>query len=216
MDRVDQIELAISASDRAVAGTSVSTAILGYAGKALPLWRGGHWKKATGWHEIRRVTYQIAGMRPLSRLVALVDVPDHALWPDLIPGRPETTFRAGPEFAFQLRAVWLLSWAVKWRWVRSLAPLGRWLRPLQRLSGWACSDRSAMSVAVTGDGITRNWTLIAEHGDGPEIPTLAAQLLARQIAKGTFRPGARDAGGELTLIQFEPLLAALAIRTALA
>jgi Saccharopine dehydrogenase NADP binding domain len=211
----ERIELAISASDRAVAGTSVATAILGYAGKPVSLWRGGGWRAATGWHELRRVRYKVPGARPLSRLVALVDVPDHAILPQTVPGQPETTFRAGPEFAFQVLALWLLSWPVKWGWIGSLAPLACWLRPLQRLTAWACSERSAMMVEVSGAGQSRRWTLIAEQGDGPEVPTLAAQLLARRIAAGTIATGARAAGQDLELAEFEPLFASLAIRTAL-
>ena len=213
LGQLDRIELSISASDRAVAGTSVATAILGYAGQPLPLWRGGRWTAARGWHELRRVHYTLPGTRPLARLVALVDVPDIAIWPASLPGRPETTFRAGPEFAVQLLAVWLLSWAVKWGWIKSLAPLARWLRPLQRLTAALCSDRSAMTVEVTGHGTVRRWTLIAEHGDGPEIPVLAAQLLARKIATNRLAAGARDASRELELSAFEPLLAELAITT---
>lgn len=216
MAKVDTVALTISASDRAVAGTSVSTAVLGYAGQPMPLWRGGRWITGTGWHEVRHAVYRLPGRPPLRRLVALVDVPDHSLWPERLPGRPEVTFRAGPEFGFQLLGVWLLSWAVKWGWVGTLAPLGRWLRPLQRLTAWACSDRSAMAVTVTGGGTTARWTLIAERGDGPEIPVLAAQLLAREIAGGRLAPGARDAGGVLTLAQFAPLFADLAIVTGLA
>lgn len=213
LDQLEQIELSISASDRAVAGTSVATAILGYAGQSLPLWRDGHWTAASGWHEIRRVRYSVPGARPLARMVALVDVPDIAIWPENLPGRPETTFRAGPEFAVQLLAVWLLSWTVKWGWLRSLAPLAPWLRPLQRLTAALCSDRSAMRVEVTGRGTIRRWTLIAEQGDGPEIPVLAAQLLARKIAANCLAMGARDASMELALAEFEPLFAELAIKT---
>jgi uncharacterized protein YbjT (DUF2867 family) len=215
MGTVERIELAISASDRAVAGTSVATAILGYAGQPVPLWRDGVWRAATGWHKLRRMRYEVPGAAPLSRLVALVDVPDHTILPESVPGQPETTFRAGPEFAYQVLAVWLLSWAVKWGWIRSLAPMAPWLRPLQRLTAWACSDCSAMMVEVSGDGATRRWTMLAEAGDGPEVPTLAAQLLARRIADGTLAAGARHAGQELALAEFQPLFDRLAIRTAL-
>lgn len=213
LTRIETVELAISASDRAVAGTSVATAILGYAGQPVPLWAGAGWREGTGWHSLRRESYVVPGLKPLRRLVGLVDVPDHALLPDRLPGRPAVTFRAGPEFAFQTLAVWLLSWQVKWGWLRSLAPLAPWLRPLQRLTAFLCSDRSAMAVELLGNGAVRRWTLLADRGDGPEVPTLAAQLFARRIAVGTLEHGARDAGSDLTLADFAPLFDALAIRT---
>ena len=214
-DTVEQIDLAISASDRATAGASVAASILSYAGKPLPLWEGTAWRQQIGWRMVRRERFQV-GKRPmLSRLVALVDVPDHALLPKQVAGSPAVTFRAGPEFAFQLLGIWLLSWTVQWGWLRSLTPLAPFLHRLQRLTTWLCSDRSAMAVTLRGtrDGVScrARWTLIAERGDGPEVPTLAAQLLARRIAAGALPAGARDAGGALSLAEFRPLFAELAI-----
>lgn len=210
--RVDAIDLAISASDRATAGASVAAAVLGQAGQRFRLWRGGAWRNAFGWSDVRRETYRIAGAPPLARRVALVEVPDCALLPGRVAGRPEVTFRAGPEHGFQVLGIWLLAWLVRWGWVRSLAPAAPWLRPLQRLTAFLCSDRSAMAVTLRGGGQVRRWTLIAARGDGPEVPVLAAQLLARKLRGGTLAPGARDAGEELTLGDFRQLFDELAIR----
>ena len=211
LPRIERIELAISASDRAVAGTSVAAAILSYAGQRFALRRCGAWTSVIGWHGLRWVRYSLPGLRPLRRLVALVDVPDLELLPDRVRGEPDVAFRAGPEFAVQALGIWLLSWLVMWRVVRSLAPLAPVLLRLQRLTGWACSDRSAMMVEVSGGGTQRRWTLIADHGTGPEVPTLAAQLLARAILAGNLVAGARDAGEELTLEEFAPLFTELGI-----
>jgi predicted dinucleotide-binding enzyme len=207
-----QVEIAISASNRAVAGRSVAAAILSYVGKPLKLWRGGRWADAWGWQELRRERFAITGEKPLRRWVAIADVPDADLMPLSVKGHPAVTFRAGTELGFQMIVLWLLSWPVRWRWIESLAGAAGWLQPLQRLTGWAGSDRSAMSVTLRAPGIRRRWTLIASQGDGPEIPTLAAALLAEEILAGRVVPGARDAGELLTLVQFEPLFAGLAIR----
>ncbi|WP_216352914.1 SDR family oxidoreductase [Sphingomonas sp. LM7] len=214
-DAVRQVEIAISASNRAVAGRSVAAAILSYVGKPIVLWLGRRRHLATGWQELRRECFAIAGEKPLRRWVALADVPDADLLPAAIEGRPATIFRAGTELGFQMIALWLLSWPVRWGWIGTLRGAAGWLHPLQHLTGWAGSDRSAMSVTVTLAGLERRWTLIAREGDGPEIPTLAAALLAEEILAGRVAPGARDAGGLLTLAQFEPLFARLAIRHAI-
>ncbi len=63
-----------------------------------------------------------------------------------------------------------------------------------------------------GRRIERRWTLIASDGDGPEIPTLAAALLADRIVAGAIGPGARDAGAALDLDDFQPSFDALSIR----
>jgi NAD(P)-dependent dehydrogenase (short-subunit alcohol dehydrogenase family) len=216
MDSVTLVEMAISASNRATAGPSVAAAILSAAGKPLKLWRGQRWQTTFGWQESRHVTFAVNGVERIHRRVALTDIPDHEIVPAVLPGNPATRFLAGPEFAFQTRAVSALGWLVRLGWFRSLIPLARWLLPLQRLTGWAGSDRSAMLVeakGVVGSALQiRKWTLIADKGDGPEIPVLAAQLIARMLAKGKIEPGARDASALLLLADFQPLFDALAIQ----
>ncbi|HEV7248748.1 MAG TPA: DUF4166 domain-containing protein [Shinella sp.] len=215
MEAACSVETSISASNRATAGASVAAAILSYVGKPLRLWRGRRFRQETGWHRLHVARYHIAGRTPIRRLVALADVPDHDIVPATIPGKPATVFRAGPEFAFQLLTLWLLSWPVKWGWARSLAPFAGWLLPLQKLSARFGTDRSAMAVELKGfaggEAVVRRWTLIAEDGDGPEIPTIAAHVLANAMAAGRLVPGARHAAGAVTLDDFAPHFDRLAI-----
>ncbi|AYG68449.1 MULTISPECIES: SDR family oxidoreductase [unclassified Rhizobium] len=215
MQEVRSIDMSISASNRATAGASVSSAILSYVGKPVRLWRGRRWQDATGWHMLKRETYAVAGKPPLRRLVALADVPDHDLLVDSLAGSPSVIFRAGPEFAFQTFALWLLSWPVIWGWLTSLRKLSRFLLPLQGLTTRFGTARSAVTIEIKGiqQGAmrARRWTLIAENGDGVEIPTLPAQLLARMLSDNRLSPGARHAGGLLSLDDFRTLLRDLAI-----
>ena len=216
MENVTAVEMAISASNRAAAGPAVAAAILGQVGKPFALRRGGRAITRYGWQEIERLDFEVPGLKPLiGRRVALADVPDIALVPDRLPGRPAVVFRAGTELGFQNWALWLSSWPIRWRLLPGLAGLGRWLLPMQRLTARLGSDRSAMSVRVFGsaDGqrVERRWTLIAERGDGPEIPTLAVPLLVARIIGGQEKPGARDAGRALTLADFEQAFTTLAI-----
>lgn len=216
MDRVTAVEMAISASNRAAAGPAVAAAILGQVGKPFRLWRGSRETTVYGWQEPTRLDFAVPGLRPLKRRrVALVDVPDVALTPGRLPGRPSVIFRAGTELGFQNKALWLLSWPVRWGWLKNLAGLGSWLAPLQRLTAKLGSDRSAMVVRLfgvaAGQRLERRWTLIAGQGDGPEIPALAVPLMAARILGGQEAPGARDAGQALTLADFEPAFAGLAI-----
>jgi hypothetical protein len=73
------------------------------------------------------------------------------------------------------------------------------------------SPRSAMSVTMRGwrDGerMERRWTLIAEEGSGPEIPTIAAALLANKL----LASGARHSGEELDLAEFEAVFRTLPV-----
>ena len=220
MQSVSTVEMSISASNRATAGPSVAAAILGQVGKPVRLRRGGRWAIATGWQALKRERYELEGQPAMSRLVALADVPDHVTLPELLPGKPAAIFRAGPELGFQVLTLWLLSWPVKWGLLASLRSWSRWLLPLQSLTAKLGSDRSAMKVVIKGASsaglLARSWTLIASRGDGPEIPTMAAQLIVRRLLDGKISPGARHAGTLLTLDDFRPLFEALAIDDAIA
>lgn len=212
MARVDQVAMAISASNRASGGPSVARAILSYVGKPVRLWRGRDWTTGHGWQEMRRQAFDGLGRR----LIAIADVADHDIVPAALPGRPATVFRAGTELGFQMRALWLGSWPVRWGWLDSLGRAANLLMPLYRATLRFGGDRSAMRVALKGVAgrlaVERVWTLVAERGDGPEIPTLAAALLAEDILAGKVPAGARHAWDALTLDRFEPLFAELAIR----
>ncbi|AHE57160.1 SDR family oxidoreductase [Sphingomonas sanxanigenens] len=215
MAAVRSVEMAITASNRAGAGPSVTRAVLSYAGQALPLWRGRRWTTGFGWQEMRRARFTIAGRPPLDRWVALADVPDLALMPSALPGQPAVTFRAGTELGFQNLVLWAASWPVRWHWIAGLGRAAPWLSRLQRLTVRLGGTRSAMRVAARGrrpeGDVERCWTLLADHGDGPEIPTLAAVLVAEAILDGRIASGAVDASRLLALADFAPLFAELAV-----
>ena len=216
MTRVDAVEMAISASNRAAAGPAVAASILSQTGQTLRVWLGRRWTTCFGWQSLERVRFEIEGQCPIAgRLVGLVDVPDLELLPARLPGRPAIVFRAGTELTFQNLALWFASWPVRWRIVRSLTPFARLLRPLQRLTAKLGSDRSAMVVRVFGrigdKRLERRWTLIANDGDGPEIPTLSIVPLVARIVEGSEPPGARDAGQCLSLTDYQPAFDRLSI-----
>jgi hypothetical protein len=67
-----------------------------------------------------------------------------------------------------------------------------------------------MSLEVSGRGadgrrLRRSWHLTADHGHGPEVPCMAAVILARRLARGDAAPpGATPCVGLVTLAEFEP------------
>ena len=217
LDKVFSVEMAISASKRATVGASVVAAILSYVGRPVRLWRGRRWDHGYGWQQLRRETFALNDGTALhDRWLALADVPDLDLLPDMLPGRPAVIFRAGAGSALQTIGLWLLSWPVRWLRLPSLARLLPLMLSLQRLTQTRSDDRSGMSVLLKGEAsgefIERQWTLVAADGDGPEIPTLAAVILAEAILAGRVAPGARSAAALLTLAQFEPLFEMLSVR----
>jgi NAD(P)-dependent dehydrogenase (short-subunit alcohol dehydrogenase family) len=217
LDRVRAVEMAISASNRATAGPAVAASILGQVGQPVRLFRGGRIVETRGWQELERLDFAMPGTKPITgRLAAIADVPDLALLPDRLMGRPAVVFRAGTELGWQNRFLWAMVWPVRWGLVAGLSRFSHWLLPMQNLTRKLGSDRSAMMVRLFGDRaaarIERRWTLIADGGDGPEIPTLAIPVLAARILAGKEPPGARDAGLALGLLEYEPAFAGLAIK----
>jgi hypothetical protein len=89
LDAIRAVEISISASNRATSGKSVAAAILSYVGRPIRLWRGRRWTWGRGWQGLRRETFVVEGTPALKgRWLALAEVPDLDLMPDMLPGRP--------------------------------------------------------------------------------------------------------------------------------
>lgn len=212
LDDLAAIDIALSASNRATAGPNVNAAILSYVGRPVRYRRAGAWHLGHGWEEMVRRDFAVPGQAPITgRLVALCDVPDLDLLPAAYPACRNVIFRAGAELDSQNRALAWLGHLVRRGWLRNLAAFAPLLTRLQGLMRFVGSDRSAMRVDITGQmrgvALTRSWTLLAEDGHGPWVPSFAAVLLALKIAAQRLAPGARSAAGALDLADFQPLLA---------
>lgn len=119
----------------------------------------------------------------------------------------------------------------KWQPVRGVAglrraglplPIERWARGFERIAKFFDhfgSDRGAMLVELRGSSLEGlparvRWELVAEGNHGPEVPTMAAVLLALKIARGEpIEPSARACVGMLSLREFESEFGRWNIRT---
>ena len=204
---IDHIDSVILPGNRAPRGLSVMRAILAQAGRPMQLWRGGRWTQAQGWGGLRRV--RLDGLaRPLEpRWASLIGCPDLGLFPAHFKAR-SVTFRAGLELSVLHLGLSALAWLPRWGWIRSLAG---WARPLRWLADRfrpIGSDRGGMRVSVTGRDArgrlwVRNWTLVAEQGMGPFVPTLPAFTLIPRLRAGAITPGARPCLEEVSLAEIE-------------
>ena len=215
MDKVTSVEMVLSASSRGTAGRSVTAAILSYIGRPVRVRRGGRWTRGFGWQALRRFNFEVEGRPPLRRrLAALADVPDLTLLPNRLPGKPSVSFFAGTDAPWHNLGLWILSWPVRWGWLGRPERFAGLLSTLQRWTRGPGSLRSAFELrafgTVHGQRLERRWTLIAERGEGPEIPSLAVPLLLGKLAAGALPAAARDSGELLSLDDFEPSLAGLA------
>jgi hypothetical protein len=221
LSSVDAIDIAITPGNRAPRGRATIAAILSYVGRPMRVWRDGAWVRGFGWHDLHRRALVLPDGASLERRwFGLCDVPDLELFPSRYGVTQRVTFHAGLELSLLHLGLWLLSWPVRWGWLRSLAPFAgtmRWLADLLLRLG---TDRGGMLIDVAGRdpagrALTRRWRLLAEAGDGPWIPTLAAVALARKLALGQVAArGARPCAGLLTRKEILAEAGGLAIRDA--
>lgn len=204
------IDTAILPGNKALRGTSLMAAIVGQLGQTSPVWRGGVWREETCWGDPRHIRLS----ETLTRTGYFLEVPDVRLFPAFF-GAGSVMFRAGMELGVLnagLRCLGVvrryIPFAVTPRRARVLQWLANCLLPFG-------TDRGGMCVAVVGmrgdEAWQREWRLIAEAGDGPSIPGVAARALLRRMERTP--PGARPCLAELTLAEVEDAMSDLAVTT---
>lgn len=204
MSSLDSIEVTIAPGQRAPRGKATLEAVFSYLGRPFQVWRNGHWRRAWGWMELEEIRLDVGG-----RLAAACDVPDLELFPARYPGIQTVHFSAALEFGVQHLTLWGLAALQR---VGLPFPVARWAVGLNRLAGIfdaAAGEKGGMRVSVVGDRrdgggrVRRTWQLTAPAMDGPEIPCMAAILLARRLARGeVLQSGAFPCMGFLTLSEF--------------
>lgn len=214
---VKGIWIAIAPAQRAPRGAATIAGVLSYAGKSFQWLSGGSWSNAWGWQELRRIRFAGLG----TRWAAACDVPDLELLAARYPGVRTVEFHAALEPGIQHLGLWL---AAALRRSGMALPLERWAGRLDRAASLLNvfgSDRGGMLVCIAceradGSRALIEWHLTAEAGQGPEVPCMAAILLARKLARGelTVR-GAFPCMGLLTLEEFEDEFARWRIGTVL-
>lgn len=216
---VNTIAAGIAPSPYAGVGLNVIRAIASYAGKRVPLRRDGRSATGRALIDSRRFTIAVPGGLPLrSTRFSLVDVPDLALLPALWPEARTVWTGAGPVPEILHRLLSALAGLVRLRVLPSLLPLARLLHWAANRLRWG-EDRGGMFVAVTGRtehgaAAARTWHLVADGGDGPYIPAMAAAAIIRNHLAGTPpATGARPATQALSLADYETMFADRAIRT---
>jgi saccharopine dehydrogenase-like NADP-dependent oxidoreductase len=214
---LDEIRITIAPAQRAPRGAATLRAVFSYLGRPFPWWTDGAWRTAYGWQALRRT--RIGGLG--RRWAAACDVPDLALFPERYPGVRTVQFRAALEVGIQHL---LLAFVAQLRRLGLPVPLERWVSPLDRAATWLNrfgSECGGMAVELVGkrqDGLKSRleWSLVADDNHGPEIPCMAATLVAGKLLRGDPMPvGAMPCMGLLALDEFVPEWERWGIRTTL-
>jgi saccharopine dehydrogenase-like NADP-dependent oxidoreductase len=203
--QVEEIRMAISPGQRAPRGEATIAAVFSYAGKPFKWLRDGAWSDAWGWQELMRIRFKGLGVR----WAAACDIPDLALFPQRYPGVKTVEFRAALELGVQHFVIWAAASLRRVGFPLAIDRAAGALNHAASLLDWFGSDRGGMLVSLTGsrsDGSRSRveWHLTAEANHGPEIPCMAATLLAGKLARAEIaEKGAYPCMGFLKLAEFE-------------
>ena len=203
---IADIDFCIAPAQTAPRGVATMAAVLTYCGAPIEVWQSGRWVTRFGWAAPGRVEYA----RLPARLASLCDIPDLELFPAYYPGVQSVLFRAALEIGMSQRAMAGISTLRRIGMIRKperLAAFLNWSADRLDLFGTSLGGMlvRVRGMDANGAGIVRAWHIAADDDHGPEIPCMAAILLARRIATGALRDvGARSSIGQLTLGDFEP------------
>lgn len=178
--QIDSLVFGISPGQKAERGLATTQGILSYVGKPLKPFAGNS-RPVYGWQGIYRQHYPGLGRR----WMANCDIPDL----DLLPPRyniRKIKFSAGLELGFMHLGLWLLSWLVR---LGLPLNLPKHAQDLLNISNWFNKFGSAdggMHVIISGkDSAGKahkcSWFIIAKNGDGPQIPTIPAIIIAEKL-----------------------------------
>lgn len=212
---LEEIQSFIAPAQQAPRGTATLQAVFSYVGRPFLWLEHGASRTAFGWQELRRFHFAEFG----TRWSAACDVPDLELFPTRYPGVKTVQFRAALEFAIEH---FVLAAVASLRRAGIPVPIERWAGPLDRLVtrfDRLGGKRGGMLVELHGRGkdgkpLHVEWHLTADSNHGPEIPCMAAILVAKKIIRGELKiKGAMPCMGLLTLDDFAEEFARWDIRT---
>lgn len=183
--RLDTLDICIAPAQTAPRGVATLRAVLSYCGRPIQVWNGGQWQTHIGWAKPKRVAFE--RLRP--RLGALCDIPDLELFPARYQVRERMEFRAAVEVGLAQRAFAMLAWLRQIGVLKNPSSLDSLLNTTAKLFDPLGSALGGMVVRVAGldaagNSTKRAWHIAADNDHGPEIPCMAAILLARRLAGG--------------------------------
>ncbi|ATQ75151.1 saccharopine dehydrogenase [Massilia violaceinigra] len=203
---IASIDMCIAPAQTAPRGVATMEAVLSYCGAPIQVWQDGRWTTQLGWAAPKTVAY--ARLRP--RLASLCDIPDLELFPAHYAGVQSVMFRAALEIGISQRGMAALAGLRRMGLVPRPERFAALLNRAADGFNFLGSSLGGMVVRVHGldaggTPVQRAWHIAADHDHGPEIPCMAAVLLARRLAAGTLdKIGAYTSVGQLSLAEFEP------------
>ncbi len=203
---IDTIDFCIAPAQTAPRGVATMSAVLNYCGAPIQVWQNEAWVTQYGWED--RVRIDFARLQP--RFGALCDIPDLELFPKHYQGVRSVRFRAALEVGLSQWALSMMATLRRKSIIAHPERFAKFLNVTARSIDFLGSSLGGMVVRTSGidaDGkaAKKAWHIAADHDHGPEIPCMAAIILARRLAKKELaQVGAYTSIGWLNLSEFAP------------
>lgn len=203
---LDSIDFYIAPGNRAERGEATVKAILSYTGHAFPVFVNGGWRKQYGWMSPRRVDF---GGRIGKRWLANIDIPDLELFPARYQVLQTVRFQAGLELSTLHLGMVFMAMLARIKLIKDWSVFSGPIFKCSELFETFGTDIGGMQIYLQGKGLNNKpkkvkWTLCAENGVGPYIPTIAAIIMAKKLIKGELSErGAMPCLGMFSLQEFD-------------
>lgn len=205
--QIDAIDISIAPGNKAERGEATIHGILSYTGHPFPIFKDGIWISGYGWMDSRNINFNDDDdIRPLAN----VDVPDLELFPARYSVTDTVQFQAGLELNLLHQTMVFMAWLTKKKIVKNWAPLTKPIMKTSNLLKSFGTDRGYMRVLIEGKDLRLKpkaikWTLTADNGVGPYIPTLSTIIIAKKLINNQLDiRGAMPCLGLYTLDEFYP------------
>jgi len=174
MTAVKSIYIHMAPGNRGARQSGTITSLMHSVGRPITIWRDGASLIVSGWSEPREYRFP----SPVGvRTGYLVDVPDHALFPELFSA-DTVEFRTGSELKFQNQILSFLC-----RGSRDYVSWSPFIQRGAALLSWIGHDWGAVGVEVHGSS-RRRATVVAE-ANAPRLAVLPAAVTAISLLSGT-------------------------------
>lgn len=183
---LEDIDFAIAPGNQAERGAATVHGILSYTGHPFSVFNKGKWVNRYGWMDPRQLDF---GATIGKRWLANVDIPDLELFPQRYDGVKSVKFQAGLELPIlHFGMVFMASLAkmgIIKNWAKLTSPIVRTSELFTRFG----TATGGMQINLSGRGKNQQpkhlkWTLCAENGVGPYIPTISTIILAKKLIAG--------------------------------
>lgn len=204
--QIKTIDFCIAPAQTAPRGEATLAGVLSYCGAPIDVWQEGRWVTRYGWAAPESIEFA----RLNTRIGALCDIPDLELFPTQYPGVKSVMFRAALEIKLTQQALAFMAVLKRKGLIKQPERFAKLLTHTAGAFDFLGSALGGMVVRVSGTDMSGKtiklaWHVAAGNNHGPEIPCMAAILLARSLAKKELTAiGAHTSIGWLKLADFEP------------